>query len=416
MKCASCGMESWNDFCPYCGSKLKVEQSTAASTFEQNIPVPPPQQNLTVPAATGYGSMHAKKKKPIYKRFWFYLLSIIIIVVAICGFLNIKKLDNGVVINWNEMVLGSELPNPPSNMGKIIENSSEEMNVDINNISAKQFNDYIKACKDKGFTVDSKTDSTEYSSYNSEGYKLKLLRYESNNQLSIALNAPMEMSPITWPSSKAANQLPVPKSIFGKFSYENEDSFKVYIGNTSMEDYEKYVKACSDKGFTVDYSKKDDLYNAKNNSGWDLSLGYEGNNIMSISISAPDNESKDSDDDNKSDAKKDAAKAAPKQATPKAEPKPKTNTKLVNGLRSDFKAAMDSYETVMDEYVAFMKKYKKNPTDKTILNEYSAYLDKYNDAVKKFNNWHSKDLNSDELNYYVDVQARVSKKLIAVSQ
>ena len=119
MKCASCGMESWNDFCPYCGSKLKVEQSTAASTFEQNIPVPPPQQNLTVPAATGYGSMHAKKKKPIYKRFWFYLLSIIIIVVAICGFLNIKKLDNGVVINWNEMVLGSELPNPPSNMGKI---------------------------------------------------------------------------------------------------------------------------------------------------------------------------------------------------------------------------------------------------------------------------------------------------------
>lgn len=226
----------------------------------------------------------------------------------------------------------------------------------------------------------------------------------------------MEMSPITWPSSKAANQLPVPKSIFGKFSYENEDSFVVYIGNTSMEDYEKYVKACSDKGFTVNYSKGDDWYYAYNNSGWHLSLKYEGNNIMSIGISAPANNPKDSGDSNKSDAKKDAAKAAPKQATPKAEPKPKTNTKLVNGLRSDFKAAMDSYETVMDEYVAFMKKYKKNPTDKTILNEYSAYLDKYNDAVKKFNNWHSKDLNSDELNYYVDVQARVSKKLIAVSQ
>lgn len=421
MKCTSCGMESWNDFCPYCGSKLKVEQSTAASTIKQNIPVPPPQQDFTVPAATGHGSAHAKIEKPIYKRFWFYLLGIIIVIVAIFGFLNIKKLDNGVVNNLNEMVLGSELPNPPSSISKIIENSSEEMFVNINNISAKQFNDYIKACKNKGFTVDSKIDSTEYSSYNSKGYKLNLLLYKSNNKLSIKLDAPMKMSPITWPSSEAANQLPVPKSIFGKFSYENEDSFVVYIGNTSRGDYEKYVKACADKGFTVDYSKGDDWYYANNNSGWYLSLKYEGNNIMSIDITAPTNEPKDSDDSNKSDAKKDAAKPAPKQAepkqaAPKAEEKPKTNTKLVNGLRSDFKAAMDSYEAAMDEYVAFMKKYKKNPTDKTILNEYSTCLDKYNDSVKKFNDWHSKDLNSDELNYYVDVQARVSKKLISVSK
>lgn len=416
MKCTSCGKESWNDFCPYCGSKLKVEQSTATSTIEQNIPVPPPQQNFTVPAATGYGSAHAKMKKPSYKRFWFYLLSIIIVIVAIFGFLNIKKLDNGVVANWNGMVLGSELPNPPSNISKIIENSSEEMFVNINNISAKQFNDYIKACKNKGFTVDSKIDSTEYSSYNSKGYKLNLILYKSNNTLSITLDAPMKMSQITWPSSEAANQLPVPKSIFGKFSYENEGSFEVYIGNTGREDYEKYVKDCSDKGFTVDYSKGDDWYYANNNSGWHLSLKYEGNNIMSIGISAPVNKPKDSGGSNKSDAKKDAAKSTPEQSASKAEATPKTNTKLVNGLRSDFKAAMDSYEAAMDEYVAFMQKYKKNPTDETILNEYSTYLNKYNDVVKKFNNWHSKDLNSDELNYYVDVQARVSKKLIAVSK
>lgn len=71
MKCASCGMESWNDFCPYCGSKLKVEQSTAASTFEQNIPVPPPQQNLTVPQLQVMAACMPKRKSQFIKDFGF---------------------------------------------------------------------------------------------------------------------------------------------------------------------------------------------------------------------------------------------------------------------------------------------------------------------------------------------------------
>ena len=78
----------------------------------------------------------------------------------------------------------------------------------------------------------------------------------------------------------------------------------------------------------------------------------------------------------------------------------------------DFKAAMDSYEKFMDEYVAFMKKYKNNPTDLSLLSDYAEYMSDYADFVADFEGWENEDLNAAELAYYVDVQARVSKKLL----
>lgn len=97
--------------------------------------------------------------------------------------------------------------------------------------------------------------------------------------------------------------------------------------------------------------------------------------------------------------------------TTKAQEKGPTNN---SGLGTDFKNAMDSYEKFMDEYVAFMKKYKANPTDLSILSNYSDYLKRYSEFVNDFEKWENDDLNTDELAYYVDVQARVSKKLLEI--
>lgn len=81
-------------------------------------------------------------------------------------------------------------------------------------------------------------------------------------------------------------------------------------------------------------------------------------------------------------------------------------------MRKDFKEAMDSYEAFMNEYVAFMKKYNANPNDPTLMADYTRYMRKYADACEKFNQWESADMNDAETAYYIDVQARVSKKLL----
>lgn len=85
-------------------------------------------------------------------------------------------------------------------------------------------------------------------------------------------------------------------------------------------------------------------------------------------------------------------------------------------IDADFKAAMDAYESFMDDYVDFMKKYQKNPTDLSLLTDYAKFMSKYADFVEDFEKWEDEDLNAAETAYYIDVQGRVTKKLLEVAQ
>ena len=293
----------------------------------------------------------------------------------------------------------AQLPQPPAKKGQIHTNTADELWVDIEKISDKQYADYVQACQTVGFTVDAESNSSSFGAYNAEGYKLELSYYGNREGLSIRLEKPMEMGPITWPDSEAGRQLPTPKSLTGKFSFEYDDNFFVYIGGTSRDDYNAYVSACRDKGFTVDYNKGDNYYRANNDAGWQVSIDYEGNQIMSIRIDAPDTSSGST-----------TSEPSPDSSTPSATAQ--NDGKLVNGMRKDFKEAMDSYEAFMNEYVAFMKKYNANPNDPTLMADYARYMSKYADACEKFNKWESADMNDAETAYYIDVQARVSKKLL----
>ena len=343
------------------------------------------------------------------KLFLAFLLIVTVLTTVSCG---------GEKINWDDMILGEFLPALPANIGEIDDNSSEELSIEITGISEKQFADYIEACKEKGFTVDAETDSSDYRAFNAEGYELNLDYYDG--EMDISLEAPMEMSNISWPNSIAGEKLPVPKSTVGDFSYEYEDNFFVYVGNTSKTEYAEYVNSCSEKGFNVDYNKGDDYYYADDPEGWSISVRYEGNNVMSIGIDPPDDDigedtesaSVDSETENITPETTDTS-APDTTATPA--PESTEAESQDEGLDPDFKAAMDSYEKFMDEYVAFMKKYTENPTDIGILSDYADYMSKYAEFVESFEKWENEEMNAEETAYYIDVQARVSKKLLEVA-
>lgn len=411
MKCSNCGAEYYGTVCNQCGMNFETHKIELLPTAVQtNSATSPPStsytQNYASSAYPGNVAAYQKRKKPIYRRWWVYLLVIADIIIIANFAMNKDK-----TINWDEMVLSAQLPKPPSDKGDVIINSADELDVNIKNISAKQYNDYVVDCKTKkGFTVDAESDSSEYEAYNNKGYKLDLNYYESSKKLSISLNKPMEMSSIVWPSSKAASQLPVPKSTIGNFISDSDDNLNVYVGNTSREDYNNYVKACADRGFKVGYDNSKNRYSAKNDAGWDLSLSYEGNSVMNISLSAPDNNSGSNDNKESTNSKDSSNSAESKSAKPQ-----KNDAKSADGLRSDFKAAMDSYESTMNEYVEFMKKYKANSSDAELISEYADYMQKYADTTNKFQSWKSNNLNNAELSYYLAVQTRVTKKLAEVA-
>jgi len=86
------------------------------------------------------------------------------------------------------------------------------------------------------------------------------------------------------------------------------------------------------------------------------------------------------------------------------------------GLGKEFKQAMDSYEAFMDEYIAFMTKYTNSnaPTSQMLI-DYGEYMKKYIDAVDAFEKWENNNLNKEEAKYYIEVQMRVSQKLMNAS-
>ncbi len=390
MICSRCGKEFNGKFCEHCGAPAP---STAAPT---------PGTYPTEPTPT------KKKKKPIYKRWWFYVI-VVIAAIAVISSISGNKSEK---IKWDDIILSEQLPEPPKKNGKINDNTAEALSVEIYKISDKQFNNYVEACKAKGFTVDSESDySSSYDAYNAAGYKLSLGYYGSRDQMEIELEKPIEMSAITWPTSKAGKQLPAPKSTTGKFSYENDDGFSVYIGNTSKDDYNSYVKACSDKGFTVNYNKDDNFYDADNNAGWHVSIKYEGNNIMSIDIDAP------SESSTAPSASEDTTKPAEsKPAQSKPAKTANNDSDMVDGMHRDFKEAMDSYEEFFDEYVAFMKKYENSDNPMSMFSDYTKFMSQYSETMQKLDEWKSKDLNTKEAAYLLDVTNRINKKLLEVAE
>ena len=310
----------------------------------------------------------------------------------------------GEKIAWNDIVLGEMLPTPPNDKGEIHTNSRENLLVCIYDITEKQFADYLEECKKKGFTIDAESSSTSYNAFNDKGYKLRLYYTDSNSEMNIDVDPPIEMATITWPTSQAGRKLPVPHSTTGKFSYEHDDKFFVYIGNTTKADYSAYVAACSDMGFSVNYKKGEDYYFSDNAEGWHVDIRYVGNNVITISIKAPTK-----------DTESTVTTAVTTAVTTSEQSPSETKDAATDSIDPTFKTSMDAYETFMSEYVDFMKKYKENPSNLTLLASYADYMSKYANFIRDFKAWENKELNNAELAYYIDVQARVNKKLLEIA-
>lgn len=354
-------------------------------------------------------SCGAKNTKPFYKKWWFLLL---IIVLAISAFNSIGK-SKKEKFDWKDVELCDRLPKPKSKTGSIIINDSSSLSMDVEKTSKSDYKAYIEKCQSMGYTVESEKDGDTYNAFDEEGYALSLDYI--GEEMYIELDAPIEMGILTWPKSKIAGLLPLPESTVGKISDDRADGCYIYVGKTSIDDFTAYIDKCTDSGFSVDYDKGDKFYRASDKKGNQLSLTYEGNQIMAIQIEKPEKTRK-----KKTKAKKEEPAAVETEAAPESEPPaeteaPDNSAESADGMRPEFKAAMDSYEAFMNEYCDFMARYAQSDgTDLGLLADYTDYMSKYADVVKDFEAWDNGEMNTVEMAYYLDVQTRIEKRLLEV--
>lgn len=307
-------------------------------------------------------------------------------------------------MKWPDGKLGNMIPQMDGVKGKVNYEELDSLYITLEDISENQYLDYIEECKNKGFSVDVSEDSNSFTGFNDDGYKIDISCY-SSGKMWIKVDAPISMSKFDWPNSDIAKLLPKPGSDHGKIEWEAEYGFVIYVGNTTKAEYKDYVEEVYDLGFTVGYRKGDDYFYADNAEGYSVDLRYKGFNTMLVRIDEPEEKDSETNSENKNsnnstgNNNNDSGNNAGSGG-------------LVNGMRPEFKEAMDSYEAFFDEYCAFLKKYNSSSNPTSMLSDYMSFMSRYTETMTKLDEIGEDEMNNAELLYYTEVMARINQKLL----
>ena len=90
-----------------------------------------------------------------------------------------------------------------------------------------------------------------------------------------------------------------------------------------------------------------------------------------------------------------------------------SKTAAPEGVTPEVKEYLDAYETFMNKYCDFMENY--DATDLSALMEYMELLKDYEDFAKKIDAMDESAMTDEDYKYYIDVNARIQKRLIEAS-
>ena len=282
LTCKSCGGNMEIDYehhvlvCPYCGATQVLMKNGHILLKKQTEKKEAPVQKT---------ADHAKKVIVPIIRLFAIIIAVIVILSLIIGFATTHK-NKHAKYEWPVSGLSTMIPEPASEYGEVYYDYNDAFSMDVYQSSADEFRAYVDACEEAGFTIDAKSDDTSYEAYNEEGYSLRVYLYSYEDEMYINLQAPLKFTTIDWDYIDAFVLLPQPVSDQGIIDWQYEDSASAHIGNTTLEEFHDYVKACQDAGFSRDMAKGDDYYYAYHQDcDQYLSLNYEGFNTMRINVS-----------------------------------------------------------------------------------------------------------------------------------
>lgn len=84
-------------------------------------------------------------------------------------------------------------------------------------------------------------------------------------------------------------------------------------------------------------------------------------------------------------------------------------------ISPEFKKTMDDYEAWFDHYCEVMKKYQDNPSDLEIMTEMTELMAEEATMLDQMESMDESEMNNAELAYYLEVTARIEKKLLEVA-
>ena len=340
---------------------------------------------------------------------------------------------------WPSSELAQLLPQPKSDKGEVIANSDTDLTVTVRSTEEADYSDYLQQVKGKGFTEEAKNDTNKYTAYDAEGNELELSFNATEKEMRIDLDAAEKMGELTWPTTGPATLVPAPTSTTGKVTTNSSDTFSAKVGGTPKDDFAAYAEQVFEAGFDVNYSRGDTSFTADNADGAHVSVSYAGANVMSVSVTtakqgSATTESAADKPDVKADAKQaeEQVEASEKKAeeakdsgkgTDTSKTKTDAGAALLGTVSNavanvtggavdpDVKEMLDSYETFMNNWVDFAKKYEDEGEPADMLADYTDLLQQELDWVNKINALDTSEFSDADMAYYLAVTGRVTARL-----
>lgn len=332
------------------------------------------------------------------KKVWLMMAAVVLVLaLTACGG---EKGTDSSGSGWKDESIASVLPYPEKGELDIMFDDEDMFSATLEKVSEEYFEEYVNVLKDSGFTVDVEKDSTGFTAYNKEGYRVNIICW--GESFSIDVDPPKAFTELRWPKSEIAKLMPVPKSTSGKIEWEASYGFVIYVGETSLDDYNDYVDECIDLGFTEDYQRGDDYFYADNEDGYHVSVKYEGNNTMFVRIDEPDEEETEDVED---------TQATTEEAI-ESEPTTEEKKEDKGGVDPDLKAFLDEYEAFMYDYIEFMDKYENSDDVISMLNDYTKMMTKYAEFAEALEEYDEDEMSAADAAYYLEVTNRVNQKML----
>lgn len=143
------------------------------------------------------------------------------------------------------------------------------------------------------------------------------------------------------------------------------------------------------------------------------SLTDEVHSYMYSSNDDFDFDDDDDDEEEETTKKKEESTTKKQKEESTTKKKKEETTKKSSGVDPDLKKVLDGYEKFVNEYVDFMKEYTDNPSLEAVA-KYGKMMSDYAKHMDEIDDIDEDELSDEDYAYYIDVTARVSKKLLEV--
>lgn len=352
---------------------------------------------LTLAIMAGSGVLAARGRKRLPSTV-FVILACVLAIPFFKSF-NLKEVTKDKLV-WPSYGLAERLPVPDAKYGRVIVNDEETLSIRVEDFDEQQYQEYLTACRDNGFTVDAVNDTSSYEAADTDGYVLRLASY--SDTMSIDLDAPKTYTEFTWPVRDLAAALPAPPVSRGAIQQDTSTCLDILIPEIDADTFTAYVEEVLAAGFDQDYQNSTGYFSGTHADGISVSLRRNTGDVMEMRITVEE-------------ASPSAAAETPvptETATPNATAE--ATAAAASGIRPEFKEAMDSYAAFFDSYCEFMESY--DSSDAVMTAKYLEFVVQASDTMAKMDAVDESELTPEEEDYYLQTLSYINQRMLEAEQ